>query len=437
MYSKQKNFKLMLFALLFFIVFNSQKYNLSLMNSECNSNNDSSIKTNNIQFIKPKLTINDTNFTQYRILFDEAHQPLKATDDSSYWLPPYQLAKAAKDCEKIGHIVDKLSTEDITSDILNNCDLLIIPCSQGYYTQSEMDCLYNWVKYQGGNLLLLVSQILEGNFLEIPENFGYTFSDDTIRDEDDSIVWSIAFYEENFKFEEITYNLDRIELSYIRTVTSMPESATEVIVTDTDGTAYFELNHKLSIGEPIAIIEKFTEEIEGRLAIINNLDFLDCLLDDSHDGIMNYSEEDNSKLWKNSVNWLLNSEGKLTIDNDNDNLSDYTEVFTYHSSTESNDTDLDGLYDNIEAMIGSSLLTNDTDLDGLSDFEEYTVYHTNPSKIDTDGDGLTDKEEVEITGTDPNKEDTDDDNIPDKAEIELSLDPFNATDATLDYDDDG
>ncbi len=44
----------------------------------------------------------------------------------------------------------------------------------------------------------------------------------------------------------------------------------------------------------------------------------------------------------------------------------------------------------------------DTDNDGLSNYEEIYIYHTDPNNPDTDGDGYTDGDEVK-NGYDPNK----------------------------------
>lgn len=49
----------------------------------------------------------------------------------------------------------------------------------------------------------------------------------------------------------------------------------------------------------------------------------------------------------------------------------------------------------------AELQNKDSDLDGLSDYEEIYVYHTNPYLEDTDSDGTWDKQEI-LAGADPN-----------------------------------
>lgn len=85
------------------------------------------------------------------------------------------------------------------------------------------------------------------------------------------------------------------------------------------------------------------------------------------------------------------------------------------------DTDLDGLFDNEERLLGTDINSQDTDGDGVSDYEEAKVgwdvtvngtitYHvySDPRFIDVDGDYLNDAQERAF-GTDPYKEDTDGD----------------------------
>ena len=70
-------------------------------------------------------------------------------------------------------------------------------------------------------------------------------------------------------------------------------------------------------------------------------------------------------------------------------------------NTEVLDSDGDGLTDQEEKELGTSITNNDSDNDGLFDREEVEVYKTDPLKKDTDGDGNNDGEEV-ASGYNPN-----------------------------------
>ncbi len=170
----------------------------------------------------------------------------------------------------------------------------------------------------------------------------------------------------------------------------------------------------------------------------------------------------------------------LDPDTDNDTLQDHEEVFGlngWFTDPNTNDTDGDGLTDDLEIRIGTSPRLYDTDNDGLSDGLEMELgtdpldpdtdgdglpdghdlhplesdmdgngildgidqwvgdgrypdmdgdgipdhkeafYGTSPSRNDTDGDGLTDGMELFMLGTDPNNNDTDGDGLSDHDEV--------------------
>ena len=98
----------------------------------------------------------------------------------------------------------------------------------------------------------------------------------------------------------------------------------------------------------------------------------------------------------------------LINDNQNENLSNtnlsFLENFNINASntnTVSNtntqvilDTDRDGLTDDEEKELGTSINSTDTDNDGLFDYEEVKVYGTDPTDPDTDNDTFLDGAEV-------------------------------------------
>jgi hypothetical protein len=98
------------------------------------------------------------------------------------------------------------------------------------------------------------------------------------------------------------------------------------------------------------------------------------------------------------------AEGK--INSDNDDLSDYEEIYIYHTDPNNKDTDGDGYLDSEEVRNGFSPLVPDkkmsevdTDNDGLSDEMEIKL-KIDLGSFDTDGDKATDGEEV-FRGDDP------------------------------------
>ena len=94
---------------------------------------------------------------------------------------------------------------------------------------------------------------------------------------------------------------------------------------------------------------------------------------------------------------------------------------SFGSDPSSNDSDSDGLLDDMEMSLGSAILRNDTDRDGLLDGEDEW-----PVEWDADGDGLTFAREM-YYGTDPLSADSDDDLLDDYKEIMVYCsDPLNA-----------
>lgn len=114
-------------------------------------------------------------------------------------------------------------------------------------------------------------------------------------------------------------------------------------------------------------------------------------------------------------------------DTDGDGLTDYEELNITLTDPEKADTDEDGTIDSEEDPdedginnrdeidLGTNPLNSDTDRDNLTDYEELYQYHTDPLLEDTDGDGLTDYDDVKL-GFSPLLKDTDGNGIIDSEE---------------------
>jgi len=89
----------------------------------------------------------------------------------------------------------------------------------------------------------------------------------------------------------------------------------------------------------------------------------------------------------------------------------------------------------VSIIPSTSSQSNDSDGDGLSDDEEMDQ-GTDPLDPDSDDDGLTDGEEIDL-GTDPLDPDSDDDGISDGGEVNSGTDPNDPLDTPADLDSDG
>lgn len=138
---------------------------------------------------------------------------------------------------------------------------------------------------------------------------------------------------------------------------------------------------------------------------------------------------------------------------------------------DTDDSDNDGLTNDIEKSLGTNPLLADSDSDGLEDLEEVNTYRTNPILADSDGDGLSDGlevngwsilvngQQIQVTSdpktidtdadslndaaefstyyTNPRNHDTDSDGLPDNWETAFYFSPASSDDAFSDPDLDG
>ena len=111
----------------------------------------------------------------------------------------------------------------------------------------------------------------------------------------------------------------------------------------------------------------------------------------------------------------------LSIDTDNDDISDYWEVhYNFNMNDPSDgqlDADNDGATNLQEFDLGTDPHLADSDADGISDGDEINLYNTNALATDTDNDGISDGDEINVYGTSPNLADSDKDGLSDYEEI--------------------
>ena len=158
------------------------------------------------------------------------------------------------------------------------------------------------------------------------------------------------------------------------------------------------------------------------LAVIDNLQitFADSDNDGVNDGLMPFRPIP-LRVWIPMVMAPNNAD----TDDDGDGVLDVDDAFPLDAS-ETIDTDGDGVGNNADT---------DDDADGVDDI--YDVFPLDPTEYkDTDGDGLGDNADV-FPEDDRYTSDFDSDGIADKWEIKYNFDPNDASDATLDYDNDG
>ena len=90
------------------------------------------------------------------------------------------------------------------------------------------------------------------------------------------------------------------------------------------------------------------------------------------------------------------------------------------SNPDVDDSDDDGLTDDVEKALNIDPRDNDTDDDGLGDYQEFNEYFSDPTNQDSDKDGLYDGLEATFFFTSPLFDDTDGDQLKDGYEINVN-----------------
>ncbi len=385
--------------------------------------------------------IPQSNITQFRILFDEAHEPEQSIFENAYSTIGFRKHyRLYNELIGIGHFVEVLEPGiEITSDLLSNFDLLVIPYSYGEYSSTEISKINTWVQ-NGGNII-----ILTGNYNTRSNNsmrvlidaFGFKLSEEAIYDTDDNIGNGIIKFDgSNIKTHPMTVSVNCLSILCIGIIET-PSNTSTIVATDYDSSAYYQdyPNNIPAINVPIMCTNSDINNNGGRLVLIAATNLWDT---NYVSGIrtQNIFMYDNLQFAKNTFNWLVDRNNTMTIDTDNDTLTDYKELYSLYSNPNSLDSDNDNLTDLFEYQNNMKLYTNDTDSDGLWDYDEFYILPTNPIKADTDEDLLKDGDEYFIYGTNATNKDTDLDGLPDGYEVFNLMDPLDEADAELDYDND-
>lgn len=108
-----------------------------------------------------------------------------------------------------------------------------------------------------------------------------------------------------------------------------------------------------------------------------------------------------------------------------DNRLGSKDIFYFDNQSDKKlDQDGDGLTDEEEAKLGTNPFDPDTDHDGLTDYEEVYRYHTYPTQYDSDGDGLSDGEETLNWLSNPMAFDSNNDGIDDRTSVQEGFNPM-------------
>ena len=188
---------------------------------------------------------------------------------------------------------------------------------------------------------------------------------------------------------------DNVNFTSIATVSDV--TTYQYLITEDFETKYFKISLTTNYGEIVESVPFVVTKTDNGYVV----DFLDS----DGDGL--------ADVYEVSFGTNINNS-----DTDEDELTDYEEVYLTGTDPTKYDSVTDGISD-AEADSDSDVLSNkqeielgtdpqkaDSDKDVLSDYDEINVYGTDPLKTDTDEDGINDGDEI-VLSLDPNKHDTD------------------------------
>ena len=212
------------------------------------------------------------------------------------------------------------------------------------------------------------------------------------------------YAEEEKTLEVYWYSTDEGEISLYE---NTDNGGWTTLAENVEGESYkFEIEEDFLVKQIKAVQKTENGTLESEpFVVAHNEDGIVCKwLDSDSDGLADCVEEAYGTDTENP-------------DTDGDGLTDYEEIFITGTNplkydTDENgindaedDTDGDGLSNKEEISLGTSVSSADTDEDDLSDYDELYKYNTDPLKADSDGDKLNDGEEIAI-GLDPNNPET-------------------------------
>ncbi len=285
-----------------------------------------------------------------------------------------------------------------------------------------------------GMIIAKEIQISAENFI-INENPNLSLAP-YVRDYNDQILAAYADYD----LESKLFNVHLF---------STMEGGTYGIYTSLDGENY-DLNgttdkneYSFGIDKDVPVLYiKATQTFDNGFVLESNI--VKMLADEDYGYVMEQTDTDGDGLI-DLYEHIFGSD-KNAEDTDGDGLSDYIEVMIVgtdplYKDTDENgvedgdeDYDGDGLTNLQEVSYGTDLTLRDTDNDELTDYEEIFIYGTDPLNPDTDGDAINDGDEIKL-GLDPLSADSDNDGVPDNEEIfaqtvdNSGLDAINADNA--------
>jgi len=241
------------------------------------------------------------------VVFEEAHLPSYTVGSNPAADVPGGYSEFANYLAINGYMVSTIDPGTIIdAGVLAPVDVLVIVAPQNSYSTSELDAIENWVK-SGGKLLLISDWIDFGlQARAVAARFNINLRGDGICDSDENIGPPLQPYYDgaNLLIHPITTGVTRVEMYASDGVASAPTDEIPLIVTDSDGTAYWYSDSSPALS--VSVMNAFDGSTagSGRLIIITDSNIWDSAYDVDGDGDVGFYDSDNEILALKSVEWL-------------------------------------------------------------------------------------------------------------------------------------
>jgi hypothetical protein len=184
-------------------------------------------------------------------------------------------------------------------------NVLVIVAPQIGYSAFELDTIENWVKSGGRLLLVSEAQIYGSSAGIVAEGFNITLAGDRIANYVKNVgapPW--PYYDgSNIRPHPITVGVTRVEMYAGDGIISLSDGETQLIVTDSDGSAEWS-NHAPAIN--VSVMSAFDKGVagSGRIVVSTDSNLWDSAYDVGDEGTLDFWHCDNHILALNVINWL-------------------------------------------------------------------------------------------------------------------------------------
>ena len=241
------------------------------------------------------------------VVFEEAHMPAYSIGDNPAADVSGGYSEFAHYLTMNGYDVSTINPGTIiTSSVLAQADVLVIVAPYASYDSSELYAIQNWVR-NGGNLLLISDWVFFGTQARtIAAMFGITMRGDGICNGVHNVgseLW--PYYNgSNIVAHPVTEGVSKIEMFASDGITSTLPDETKVVVTDTDGTAYWYSDRQPAVG--VSVVSAFQGQTSGhgKIVLVTDSNIWDSAYDVNGEGQVDFYHSDNEILALNSVDWL-------------------------------------------------------------------------------------------------------------------------------------